>query len=589
LTLLALVLAFWRPGLGERWFRFAEDKFKQLARRQRLAVLIVGLVAVTARIAVLPILPVPQPGVADEYSFLLGAETFAHGRVTNPTPRMWIHFETLHTIVKPTYMSMYPPAQGLFLAAGLVLAGTAFVGVLLSVGLMCAAICWMLQGWFSPGWALLGGLLAVVRLDVFNYWANSYWGGAVAALGGALALGALPRILKHAQIGDALWMGAGLILLANSRPYAGLIFSLPLAVALFLWLWKNKTLPLGKKIGRVVVPLTLVLTIAGAAMGYYFWRVTGSPFKMPEEVFRDTYAVAPYFLWQSPRPVPVYHNAALRHFFLHGDLPFYEESRTLVGLVGVEFGRCLDFWLFYLGPALTLPLLLLPASLPLGFRWSTMTRPTRFLILASVVSTAGIAVEAFFFPHYAAPMTGLVLALVILAMRQLRGWRWHDRPVGRFVTRAVPAVCLLMLALRAAAVPLHIPITPTWPPSAYNSVPVHSPLVQFERKLDSYPGKHLVIVVFSPDQKSNAGFVHNSADIEQSRIIWAWDMGAKKNEELIRYYKNRDVWLMDPLEQPPRLLRYTTPALLRIESAASSSPPATSHTGEAVSRKSMPK
>src|SRR2546427_9276571 len=113
---------------------------------------------------------------------------------------------------------MFHPAQCLFIAAGQLIFGLPFWGVWLSAGLMCAAICWMLQAWLPPSWALLGGLLAVVRLGSFSYWANSYWGGAVPAIGGALVLGALPRIKRHQRVRDSLLMGFGLAILANSRP-----------------------------------------------------------------------------------------------------------------------------------------------------------------------------------------------------------------------------------------------------------------------------------------------------------------------------------------------------------------------------------
>jgi hypothetical protein len=566
LTVAACAVAFLCPRVGEGWFRAVEQGFAGLARRRRLAVLVVGVVAIAARIAVLPILPVPQPNIADEYSFLLAAQTFAHGRLTNPTPPMWQHLETLHVLEKPSYMSMYPPAQGLFLAAGLVTAGTAFAGVLLSVGLMCAAICWMLQGWFPPGWALLGGLLAVLRFDIFNYWANSYWGGAVAAFGGALLLGALPRLLKRERVRDAAWMGVGLAILANSRPYEGLIFSLPVAAVLLVWLWKKRGASLENALRRVVLPLTLVLAIAGAGMGFYFWRVTGSPFEMPQELARRTHAVAPYFLWQSPRPVPVYRIEALRNFYLHHEMSFYRESRTPLGLAGVELGRCLDFWFFFLGPALTLPLLLAPAAMPHGQPWGGLGPPARFLVVAAAVFMAGLAVEVFFFPHYAAPATGLVLALVIGAMRRLRAWEWHGRPTGRFVTRAVPLVCLLMVAIRVAAVPLHISITPRWPPTSYNSLPAHSSWVKVNRQLESYPGKQLVIVQYSQKAKCRSCFVYNGPDPPQAKVVWAWNMGPAENEKLIQCYKNRRVWLLDVFEQPAVLIPYTPAASLRGQS-----------------------
>jgi hypothetical protein len=534
-----------RPNLGTNWFGKAEQCFSRLARRQGLAVLVVGLLALCARVAVLPLLPVPQPSINDEFSHILLADTLAHGRLTNPTPPMWVHFETFHVIMKPTYASMYPPAQDLVLALGQALAGKPFIGVWLSVGLMCAAICWMLQAWLSPGWALLGGLLAIMRLGMFSYWDDSYWGGAVAATGGALLLGTLPRVIRFERYRDAFLMGLGLTILANSRPYEGLVLSMPVAFSILTWIF-GKAEAFWGRFRHVVVPLTLIVFLGALATGYYCWRVTGNPLLMPQQVDRQTYAVAPYFIWQHPRPQPVYNHEEMRDFYLHNELGFYQQTRKVETLVALWLVRFAHIWFFYFGPLFPLPLIVALATSSRGISWLGLQKQTRFLLLSATASIVGLMAEVFFFPHYAAPMTCVIFALVLLTMREMRRWEWRSKPVGLFLARAIPIICLLMVVLRVGAAPLHLPLTPSWPPSWYNSTPVETGRARLLTELQRFPGEHLVIVHYKSPSKLKYDWVYNDADVHNAKVVWARDMGRPANKELIDYFSGRRVWLVEP-------------------------------------------
>src|SRR5258708_9712955 len=155
LVVLSLLIAFIYPHLGSRWFDRLERGLSQLSRNRRVSVVAVGFIALALRAALLPVLPIPQPAVHDEFSYLLMSDTFSHGRLANPTHPLWIHFETFHINQRPTYASIYYPAQGIFLAIVQVFFRHPCWGVWLSSALICADLCWMLQGWFPAYWALL--------------------------------------------------------------------------------------------------------------------------------------------------------------------------------------------------------------------------------------------------------------------------------------------------------------------------------------------------------------------------------------------------------------------------------------------------
>jgi branched-subunit amino acid transport protein AzlD len=555
LVALLIVATYFLRSFPSGWFQAAEKHLSRLARRRALAVLVVGILALAIRAALLPNLPVPKPGLHNDFGNLLAADTFAHGRLANPTHPMWIYFESIHINQKPTYMPMFYAGQGLVMALGQVIAGNPWIGVWLSAGAMCAAICWMLQGWLQPGWALLGGLLAIMRLATFTYWVNSYSGGALPALGGALVLGAIIRIKRRRRLREAVLLGLGLALLANTRPYESLFFGIPIGVAALVWILGKKRPPGRELISRVVLPLGLILAVTVAGMGYFFWRVTGSPFRLPCQVNLDTYIAVPYFPWQPLNLKHEYHHWVLEAFYLHSwPMGFYYQARRAP--FDVLATKASDFYRFFLGPVLALPLVVMLVISPRQFFRKSITGKTGFLVAVCGSTFIGLALPIYFIPHYAAPITAAIYALILQALRYLRLWRWRGKRAGLGLVRGIPAICVLLFLLRAAAPQLHIP-TPvewshTWESEHFQNLDRAKALAQ----LEALPGDQLVMVRYNRYHSTANEWVYNRADIDTARIVWARDMGDSGNAELLRYFPQRRVWLAEPDLAPPRLSPY---------------------------------
>src|SRR6185436_19073616 len=410
-------LAYGVPGLARLGHR--------LARRPLQAATVIAGLALGATALVTLVHGVPPPGVPDEFSYLLAADTFAHGRVTNPPHPMWVHFEALHIIQQPTYMSKYPPAQGLALAIGQVTLGYPIAGAWLSAGLACGALTWMLAGWMPGRWALAGGLLAVAH-HLTIIWSQSYWGGLVAVLGGALLVGALGRLVRRPapRARHAVVFGVGLGILANSRPYEGLVLSAPLVIGLGMFLLTRQGPPARIAVTRVLVPLASVLLLVAGGMLYYNYRVTGDPLTMPYAVWNRQYMSAPLFVFQAAPPRPVFrHERLARTYGTPASRPTVTELAASIGERAGEQARQ------FFG---ALPIVIaIAALLPLERNpWYHLA------VLTLAVFTVALGFQMWIWSHYVAPAVGLALLLVMRSLRRIAVWRPAAIRLGRAVAVA---------------------------------------------------------------------------------------------------------------------------------------------------------
>ncbi|MGH7711643.1 MAG: hypothetical protein ACREOG_10175, partial [Gemmatimonadaceae bacterium] len=383
----------------------------------------------------------PAPEVHDEFSYLLGADTFVHGRLTNRQHPLWEHFETFHVLSHPSYATKFPPAQSAVLALGQRLTGQPITGVWLSFGLMGAALTWMLLAWFSPRWSAWGALfitLLFLRTPNASYFARSYWGGAVAVIGGALVLGGIRRATTTMRLSSAWLTGLGLAILATSRPYEGLLAAFPSAVLLGSWLARSRETPPRMRLTRVVLPVAVVLGGLAAAMGYYNWRVTGSAVRMPYAAYQETYGTTPLFIWQ-PRGAHQYRNEPMREFYASGSNPRTPKTfRQVVRLVWDRLERLARFFV----PPSALILLIVAA---------TLRREAWFPVAVSTLGlcVAGTFVTSWMQAHYLAPMVGALAIVFTGGARHLAALRVGHRRTGRFVVHAV--LCFAVLAAAATA------------------------------------------------------------------------------------------------------------------------------------------
>ena len=506
---------------------------KTLTKRKLAAAMLVGVAAFGISAGLSALRP-PVPSVHDEFSYLLAADTFAKGRVTNPTHPHWQHFEAFHVIHQPSYSSKYPPGQGLFLALGQWFTGNPNVGIWILTGLAASATYWMLLGWTTARWAIVGAALFSIHPGFQIAWGQSYWGGTLAYLGGTLVFGAVARMRSCPRVRDALAMSSGAIVLAISRPFEGLVFCI-IASTVVLTYWRRYGLPEWRVLTlRAVLPQLLVFLIGGAAMVYHNHAVTGSWSTLPYQVHEETYALSPNFLWKEPYADREYRHAVMNEFHHGWVMDSYDRQQSLTGLLETKMRFLETSWRHFFPLPLILPLLFVPFC-RYRYKWT-------------ILAVAGIAwlpsvVTVWNYHHYLAPMAPVLLILIIMGLRQanLFGKQYLS----------MPRLATLFIACQVAFFGITV----------LNYTTAHDDGWQWQRaaiqqRLEGMEGQHLIMVRYESNHNTHQEWVYNLADIDAAKVIWAREMSFKQDQALHEYFADRHIWLLEADVMEPNLGPY---------------------------------
>ena len=515
--------------------------FGVIAGRKTFCLFAIGFTAVALRLAMMTVLAPPHPLIQDEFSYLLAADTFASGRLSNPTHPLWHFFECEHVMSVPTYMSKYPPGQALFLASGQLL-GSPWLGVLLSFGAMCSSIYWMALAFLPSRFALLAACMHLIHPGITSYWANTYWGGAVAAIGGAIFLGAAGRLARKFSLTATVALTIGFLFLINSRPYEGAATMLPSFVMLFSLVFIQKRLPFAFFRAYTLVPLGILAIAAGLTLNYNY-HVTGNAFVFPYTEFLKHYSpLQPLFILP-PGPEPIYTSPQLRDAYITVDLNLYKKLQTVSGVFdSLVNERLSSAYLFFLGIVFS------PLA---GFSLlSLKDRRVRLLWWTVLSVAAALSLEIWWQKHYAASITAAIYVLLLQGLRHLRQLKMNSRRLGLAISRIIVVgffINFISGLISCGAVE-----------QTLQSENRKFPRAAIEHRLSLQPGKHLIFVHYADGHNPRFEYVYNASNIDKSTVVWARDKGAEQDQKLIDYYGDRTIWLLDADNYPdPRLYSFS--------------------------------
>jgi uncharacterized membrane protein len=359
---------------------------------------------------------------------------------------------------------------------------------------------------------------------------NSFWGGAVTGIGGALVIGAVPRLKGNRSAGWLLAIGS--ILLIYTRPFEGCLLLAPVFLTL-LFLHLD---------ARCWAAILMTGVLGAGWLGYYNYRVTGSALRLPYIEYDRQYPSTPHV---NVLPVPPPHQFTHLDFTLmdRWEREAWAHARS-AAFLPARFGDVTKMLNTFLGSMMLL--------IPVALFWRSLLHAPRLKLLwwCLLTGCVPVAIGAEYYEHYAAPILTVILILTVQAFRHLRIFEYSGRPVGMFLCRALPAAMIVLAAGTQAAQLYRTKfVAEGYYPNTRRD--------HLEEVLMEQPGGHVIFVRYTKYRFPQEEWIYNRADIDNAPVIWAQDMGPQQNRRLMEYFKGRAFWLLKPDENVDRAEPYS--------------------------------
>jgi hypothetical protein len=531
------------------------------------------------------------PRVTDEFSYLVLSNALATGAVFQ-TPSLPAEFiDAPHVLTSPVYASKYFPAQSVFLAVGEAVWRRPVVGVWLSAACATFAMCWMLGGFMATRWAILGTALFALQYGIYSYWSQSYWGGMVPAMAGALLLGAAPRLVSSPSHSAAAAMAFGVALLVSSRPLEGAIVTLPIGVFL-IRRYIQEPRPWGAL--QIAAGPIVILAAVVALLAAYSAKSTGRWWLVPYVAHEARYQNSPPLVFMSEPGPRVYSSTSLRRYY-ERELDWYREQTTGRGFLRHASVKLAAWWMFYWSIPLACPLIIgalrrggflrvsqwllvgcygvilafgpvegaawgLFALIVAGCQWMVTYRAYSSEYVKLALAMIGcLLVEnlclKYGFAHYFAPACGALVLVQTWSLASLheaqnadpssRSGRLRFSWAGATLV-GILALELIFFAMRVADGPGGLVVDdPKTEGLQVAEDDFSKRRGRIVRELNGRNRRQLVFVRYGPEHVVAQEWVYNHADLGGAHITWVRELSNASNEALMNARPDHEVWVID--------------------------------------------